>query len=179
LINKPPRARHARLIFCEMEPLLHQRHGSQHLAAGPSSNARPVTAQTLVRVDGKRGPWCLLADTTASGIRVPGVLVDHGGNVSSTPFPDGRAQKRVYPFLPGHTESQAMAKLYERMSRTCVVGAGPAGLPRWLDPVCRRGEVRVDELPRCQVEGFGELEDLDVALPVLDRHRAAHVPLTR
>jgi hypothetical protein len=105
-----------------MEPLLHQRLGSQHLASGPSSNERrPVTAQTLVRVDGKRGPWCLLAGTTASGIRVPGVLVDHEGNVSSTPFPDGRAHKRVYPFLPGHTESQAMAKLYERVYKLIVL----------------------------------------------------------
>lgn len=105
-----------------MATLFHKRLGSQHLAAGPSSNERrPVTAQTLVRVDGKRGPWCLLADTTASGIRVPGVLVDHEGNVSSTPFPDGRAHKRVYPFLPGHTESQAMAKLYERVYKLIVL----------------------------------------------------------
>ena len=80
-----------------------------------------VRAQTLVRIDGKRGPWCLLADTTASGIRVPGVLVDREGNVSSRPFPDGRAQERVYPLLPGHTESQAMAKLYDRVYRLIVL----------------------------------------------------------
>jgi hypothetical protein len=73
-------------------------------------------------------------------------LVDHEGNVSSTPFPDGRAHKRVYPFLPGHTESQAMAKLYERVYNLIVLSeeiSTPSTRAALLD-LCRHLHVGED-----------------------------------